>query len=309
MKRLGYLLTLFTLCLSTAWAAPVSKKQNDTAPLPAEIEAGIDIGNSIISVSTTGKIKIQTPTENVILKADSTSILENGPTDIQIAPHLLNGPGDPVFGQNRPLSPFDPNYGVAHSELLNRLSAYFSTASGGFGFRMIFDRQISPNLRTLIAPEFLTYSFVRSSQILGDQMPTNTTRITLFQLPLGLQHQISPKSRVVPHIGFGVGPILRFDHRSPRPGYYPNNGSFRAGFQNGQDALGFTFPILTEDYPDLSLTLGGHAAAGVSFKLGSKKDLGLSVEGRYTLAKFTDAFGSPGDFSGFSLGIGFGKHF
>lgn len=309
MKRLSYIFMLLTVSIASAGATNVSQKQKKDSPLPAEIEAAIDIGNSSVSVSTTGNIQIHTPTGNVILKADSTAILEDGPTDIHIAPHLLNSPGYPVFGQNRPLSPFNPVYGLGQSQMLNRLSAYFSTASGGFGFRMSFDRRISPYLRALIAPEFLTYSFVRSAQILGNQMPANTTRITLFQLPIGLQHQISSKSRVVPHLGFGVGPILRFDHRSPRPGYYPNNAGFGVGYQNGQDALGFTFPTLTEDYPDLSLTLGGHASAGLSFKLGEKKDLGVSIEGRYTLARFTDALGSPGDFSGFSLGIGFGKQF
>jgi hypothetical protein len=55
--------------------------------------------------------------------------------------------------------------------------------------------------------------------------------------------------------------------------------------------------------------LGGHVASGLHIRLGAKKDPALTFEGRYTMAQFVDALGSPGDFSGFSLAVGFGKAF
>lgn len=299
---------LCTLCafITTTSLAKEKKGNWETAK---QVSGAIDIGNAVISVNTKGTVQIHTPTGKVVVNTDSTKLIENGPTDIYIAPELIQGAGTPMFGQNRALNPFYPAYGMSRNEMLNRLSAYFSTASGGFGFRISFDRRISPQLRALVAPEFLTYSFLRAQQILEQDMPENTTRITLFSLPFGLQHQMSHKSRIVPHIGFGVGPMLRFDHRSPRQGYYPNNGGLRGNAQFSQNGFGVTIPILTEDYPDISLTLGGHVAAGFTFKLGDKKNLGLSVEGRYTVAHFIDELGAPGDFGGLSLGIGFGKQF
>jgi hypothetical protein len=306
MKPIFLLFTL--LALSLSFVATTSAKKLK-ANLEPQISGAINLGNSVITVSNKGTIGVYTPTGNMIVNTDSTRILENGPTDIYIAPELLNGAGTPMFGQNRPLSPFDPAYGIGQNQMFNRLSTYFSTASGGFGFRIVFDRRISKNLRAMVAPEFLTYSYLRSARILGDQMPSNTTRITLFSLPVGLQHQISRKGRVVPHIGFGVGPMIRFDHKAARPGYYPSSGGFGINGQFDRNVVGFDVPLFTEDYPEMSLTLGGHIAAGIGVKLGTKKDLGFSIESRYTLAKFIDNFGSPGDFSGFSFGIGFGKHF
>ena len=59
----------------------------------------------------------------------------------------------------------------------------------------------------------------------------------------------------------------------------------------------------------MSLTLGGHVSSGLNIRLGEQKDFALTLEGRYTLAHFTNALGSPGDFSGLSLAVGFGKYF
>ena len=64
-----------------------------------------------------------------------------------------------------------------------------------------------------------------------------------------------------------------------------------------------------DDFPAVSLTLGGFAAAGFDIRLGEKKELALTVDGRYTLARFVDALGSPGNLGGPGLAIGIGKYF
>ena len=140
-------------------------------------------------------------------------------------------------------------------------------------------------------------------------MPLGTTRITLIAIPIGLQRHFAPTSRINPHIGFGFGPIIRLDHRSHRLGYYGNNLGLDRTIRNRHNSLNVTVPLTLDDFPSTSLTLGGHLASGLNIHFGAKKNLALTIEGRYTLARFIDAMGSPGDFSGLSLAIGFGKAF
>jgi hypothetical protein len=64
-----------------------------------------------------------------------------------------------------------------------------------------------------------------------------------------------------------------------------------------------------DDFPTLSLTFGGFVEAGSDIQFGADRDLALTVSGRYGYARFSDALGSPGDFSGVSLAVGFGKYF
>jgi hypothetical protein len=194
-------------------------------------------------------------------------------------------------------------------KMLNHIGIFFSTASGGFGSRINYDHKISPHTRFTASPEFLTYSLSRASTILGDLMPLGTTRITLITIPIGLQRHFAPTSRINPHIGFGFGPIIRLDHRSHRLGYYGNNLGLDRIVRNRQNSLNLTVPLSIDDFPSTSLTLGGHLASGLNIHFGAKKNLALTIEGRYTLARFADALGSPGDFSGLSLAIGFGKAF
>ncbi len=238
---------------------------------------------------------------------------------VRPATDLIMGPA-----LNQRPSPMQPAYPRPVGELvnrppdLNRLNAFFSSASGGFGFRMAFDRRISPTLRFTSGPEFLTYGLQQSLARLGSAMPEGVTRITLMSIPVGFQRQFAAQDRVIPHIGFGVGPIVRFDHRAGAPGFYPGYSGYgygpggvsvNTGFGSGAGggSVGIGLPL--EDFPQLSLTMGGFVGTGMNIRLGKKKDLALSVEGRYTLARFTESLGSPGDFSGLSVAIGFGKYF
>lgn len=301
----------YLFCVLIAFSSSAYAKEITGMPpreTNAKITGAIQIGNGTIGVDTKGKVTVNTPTGQVVIE-DSIGVTEQGPTDIHLDPDLINGPGRTALSQNNARFPYSPAFGTAGRQLPNRLSAYFSTASGGFGFRIKFDRHISPTVSAVMAPEFLTYSLHRSAQILGDQMPANTTRITLISIPLGLERQFYTSSDIVPRVGFGVGPIVRFDHRPGTSSARYNQAYTGNQILYQEDMLGFTWPILTEDYPDISATLGAHVAAGLDIKLGEKKNYALSVEGRYALARFTDALGSPGDFSGFSVGIGFGKHF
>ncbi len=201
------------------------------------------------------------------------------------------------------------------SPMLNGLSGFFSSATGGVGFRIGYDRRLSPVVRLIAGTELLTYGYEQSIARLGNAMPENVSRITLVSLPVGLQRQFAAEGRLVPHIGFGAGPILRFDHQLGPSGFYPGGIGFGAGvgslgqgrgYSNGMD-LSIGLPI--DDFPRLSLTVGGFVASGVDIRLGENKDLALTVDGRYSLTHFTGMLGSPGDFSGFSLAIGFGKYF
>lgn len=266
------------------------------------------ISNGAIDINSRGEIKIHIPEGTLTLPTDSLSTAPKGPSG-PYAPCILGGPGQSVLSNPARLSPVhtplpDP------VELLNHIGIFFSTASGGFGSRINYDHKISPNTRFTASPEFLTYSLSKASTILGDLMPPGITRITLITIPIGLQSHFAPTSRVNPHIGFGLGPIIRLDHRSHRPGYYyGNNLGLDRIVRNGHNSLNLTVPLTLDDFPSTSLTMGGHLASGLNIHFGEKKNLALTIEGRYTLARFIDALGSPGDFSGFSAAIGFGKAF
>ena len=193
---------------------------------------------------------------------------------------------------------------------MNGLSGYFSSATGGMGFRIGYDRRLSPNLRFMVGTEMMTYGLRKSLSKLGSNMPEGVERITLMGLPVGLQRQFAVKNRVIPHIGFGVGPYIRFDHQS-RIGsgyYYPGGLGLNAstGAFNGY-GVNAGFPL--DGLPTLSLTAGGFTAAGFDVRLGEEKTIALTVDGRYTLARFFDALGNPGDLGGFSMAFGIGKYF
>ena len=55
--------------------------------------------------------------------------------------------------------------------------------------------------------------------------------------------------------------------------------------------------------------LGLKPVLDLDIRLGENKDFALSLSGRYTLARFTDTLGHPGDLGGPSLAVGFGKYF
>ena len=297
--RLFFLAAL--LCLPvTASSAPNFEPTPQKAKLSGSIKSGA------IDINSNGKIKIHIPEGTLSLPTDSLSV-PKGPSG-PYAPCILGSPGQSILGNPVRLSPVytplpDP------MKMLNHIGIFFSTASGGFGSRINYDHKISPHTRFTSSPEFLTYSLSRASTILGDLMPLGTTRITLITIPIGLQRHFAPTSRLNPHIGFGFGPIIRLDHRSHRLGYYGNNVGLDRIVRNGQNSLNLTVPLSLDDFPSTSLTLGGHLASGLNIHFGAKKNLALTIEGRYTLARFADALGSPGDFSGFSAAIGFGKAF
>lgn len=305
---------LLTILIGLTPAAATTHPPAGHEEIKADSKAGfagtITIGTT--TVGPDGNIRVGTLTSQLVAPLDSAAIMPDGPTDLYIDPRLLNGPGQPVFGNEDRLFPFGPGYGPGSDAVtfLNNMGLFFSTASGGFGFRINYDRKLSPQLRFIASPEFLTYGLLKAASILGDQMPEGTTRVTLISIPIGLQRQFASKSRLNPHIGFGVGPMMRLDHRSPRPGYYPYNSlGIDNTFGNGRNSLGLSVPLYLDDFPRTSLTLGGHVASGLNIRLGAKKDLALTLEGRYTLARFVDELGSPGNFSGLSLAIGFGKAF
>ena len=200
----------------------------------------------------------------------------------------------------------------------NGLSAFFSTASGGIGLRIGYDRRLSPVLRFTGGVEFLTYGYHQAHARLGANLPVDIIRVSLVSFPVGLQRQFAAGKRLIPRIGLGVGPILRFDHHPPPPGFYPST-SLRVDTEFGSLTLGSPYPYratgigigigLNEGFPQLSLTLGGFVDAGLDIRLGENKDFALSLSGRYALARFTDILGHPGDFGGPSLAVGFGKYF
>tara|TARA_Y100000588_G_scaffold331866_2_gene369759 strand:- start:1005 stop:1637 length:633 start_codon:yes stop_codon:yes gene_type:complete len=199
-------------------------------------------------------------------------------------------------------APLPPNLGY-----LNRVRAYFSSASGGFGMRLGYDRRLQDDLRVTAGAEMLTYGLLRSADILGADLPPNVTRITLIALPFGLQQHFSPNSRVIPHVGFGAGPVLRFDHR-PQDGFYPNTRGTLGNTYFGP-ANSVSADLFLSVFPPMSLTVGGFVESGVDIRVGSEKDLVITLAGRYPLTRFSDAVGNPGDFSGFSLAVGLGKYF
>ena len=306
MSQIRLFLLAALVCLPvTASSAP--QVESSLKKVKAQLSGSIKRGNSAIGINSNGKITIHTPEGTISLPTDSLSTVPKGPSG-PYAPCILGSPEQSVLANPARLSPVytpmpDP------VELLNHIGIFFSTASGGFGSRINYDHKISPHTRFTASPEFLTYSLSRASTILGDLMPPGITRITLIAIPIGLQRHFAPTSRINPHIGFGVGPIIRLDHRSHRPGYYGNNLGIDRIVRNRHNSLNLTVPLRLDDFPSASLTLGGHLASGLNIHFGAKKNLALTIEGRYTLARFIDALGSPGDFSGFSAAIGFGKAF
>ena len=304
MSQIRLFLLAALVCLPvTASSAPHLEPTLEKS----KVQLSGSITNGVIDINSNGEIKIHIPQGILTLPTDSLSTAPKGPSG-PYAPCILGGPGQSVLSNPARLSPVytpmpDP------MKLLNHIGMFFSTASGGFGSRINYDHKISPNTRFTASPEFLTYSLSRSSAILGDLMPSGTTRITLIAIPIGLQRHFAPTSRINPHIGFGFGPIIRLDHRSHRLGYYGNNLGLDRTIRNRHNSLNLTVPLTLDDFPSTSLTLGGHLASGLNIHFGAKKNLALTIEGRYTLARFIDAMGSPGDFSGLSLAIGFGKAF
>ncbi len=302
--RLFLLATLLCLPVNASSAphteSPLKKSK-------AQLSGSVERGSSDIGINSRGEITIHIPEGTLALPTDSLSTVPKGPSG-PYAPCILGSPGQSILDNPARLSPVyaplpDP------VELLNHIGIFFSTASGGFGSRINYDHKVSPNTRFTASPEFLTYSLSRASTILGDLMPLGTTRITLITIPIGFQRHFAPKSRINPHIGFGIGPIIRLDHRSHQLGYYGNNLGLDRIVRNRHNSLNLTVPLTLDDFPSTSLTLGGHLASGLNIHFGSKKNLALTIEGRYTLARFADMLGSPGDFSGFSAAIGFGKAF
>ena len=197
---------------------------------------------------------------------------------------------------------------------LNGLSGYFSSATGGFGFRFGYVRRVTPVTRLTAGMEFLTYGFQQALKRLGSDMPAGVTRVTLVSIPVGLQRQFRQDGRVVPFVGLGAGPYFRFDHQAVSTGYYPGGISFSGGssyLRNGgqSSALGLGIGLPFEGAPTISATLGGYVGSGLDIRVGADQDFAITLDGRYTLARFTEALGSPGDLSGFSLGIGFGRYF
>ena len=318
MFRFATLLVAVLFAVPCAAQTPIPSE----VPLPGpEFQTSAPSGPTIqieaedLSVDTKGKIRIKTPTGEVVIDPTAQPqvivIPGQGPTDLLLPNVPKDAAGRPLFqvpGSYRPYYPVG-QFSNRPPEHLNRLSAFFSSASGGFGFRLNFDRRLSPRLRLTAGPEMLTYGLLKSLDLLGEDMPENTTRITLLALPLGLQRQFTPKSRVVPHVGFGAGPLLRFDHRPTLAGSSPfgYGGSIRTSVGYPYNALQVGLPL--DDFPQTSLTLGGFVSSGLNIRFGEQKDLALTVEGRYPLARFTDTLGSPGDFSGLSLAVGFGKYF
>ena len=189
---------------------------------------------------------------------------------------------------------------------LNRFRAYFSSASGGFGVRIGYDRRISPDLRLTAGTEMLTYGLRRAADILGAQLPQNVTRITLVSMPFGLQQQFGAGNRIIPHVGAAVGPVIRFDHHPGlAPGFYPSYTGIRTG--RNAASVGVTVNPF-QDFPTMSLTFGGFVETGADVRFGDR-DLSLTLAGRYAITRFPDSLGNPGDFSGMSFSVGFGKYF
>lgn len=304
MSYIRLFLLAALVCLPvTASSAP----HIEPSPQKSKSQLSDSITSGVIDINSNKKITIHIPEGALTLPTDSLSAVPKGPSG-PYAPCILGSPGQSILGNPARLSPVytplpDP------MKMLNHIGIFFSTASGGFGSRINYDHKISPHTRFTSSPEFLTYSLSRASTILGDLMPPGTTRITLITIPIGLQRHFAPTSRINPHIGFGFGPIIRLDHRSHRPGYYGNNLGLDRTIRNRHNSLNLTVPLTLDDFPSTSLTMGGHLASGLNIHFGAKKNLALTIEGRYTLARFADALGSPGDFSGLSLAIGFGKAF
>lgn len=282
-------------------------------PRPAHPETRPSASGTVVTIiDENGRIVVRLPGEPGSTGAENgipVHALPGHGSDLLIDPHQAPFISQRVYPQPRDIV-LPPN----RPPDLNGLSVFFSSATGGIGFRIGYDRRLSPIVRLMGGIEMLTYGYQQSAARLGSAMPYNVSRITLVSLPVGLQRQFAADKRIVPHIGFGAGPILRFDHQTGPPGFYPRMGIFNAGFDipyrvGYYNGLDFSVGLPFEDFPRLSLTVGGFVTSGIDIRLGENRDFALSLGGRYTLAHFTDMLGSPGDFSGFSIAIGLGKYF
>ena len=238
-----------------------------------------------------------------------TALRPGRDTDLFLDPASAPARGmSPFFGTVQTRGVNNPIRSLSATNMTNAVRAFFNSTSGGFGFRLGYDRRLTSNTRMIAGTEFLTFGLLKSFDRLGSQMPEGVTRITLVSFPFGLQQQLGPEGRVVPHVGIAGGPILRFDHRAlanTTPSF--GIGSTYPGYRYGGSQFSLGLPL--DDFPSLSLTLGGHVEAGFDVRVGEDRSFAVTVDGRYALARFTDALGHPGDFGGFGFTIGIGKYF
>ena len=215
MSQIRLFLLAALVCLPvTASSAP--QVESSLKKVKAQLSGSIKRGNSAIGINSNEKITIHTP------KAP----FHSRPIRSLQCPKVHPAPMPLAYSvvPSNQFSIIQPDYRPYIHRFQTRWNCsitsefFFSTASGGFGSRINYDHKISPHTRFMASPEFLTYSLSRASTILGDLMPPGITRITLIAIPIGLQRHFAPTSRINPHIGFGVGPIIRLDHRSHRPG-------------------------------------------------------------------------------------------
>jgi hypothetical protein len=195
---------------------------------------------------------------------------------------------------------------------MNALAMYFSVMDGGgFGFRLLYDRRLKPALGLNVSGEFTTYGGRRLSSLQA-VLPDYTTRVSVIGLFTGLQQRFRDKGRIVPRLGFGAGPVLRVDHLDPFYGYYGYYGPYGgigSGYGGNYYNIGIPLPFSSYDFPRLSLSAGGYADAGLDIVVDKDRLYAVSLDARYNLIRFFDALGSPGDFGGPALYVGFGRRF
>lgn len=203
---------------------------------------------------------------------------------------------------------FNRNRGIRNT--MNTMAMYISVADGGgFGFRLLYDRRIKPTLGLNLGAEFTTYGGHRLTQLQA-VLPDFTTRVSVIGFYTGLQQRFGDKGRVVPRLGLGAGPILRVDHQAPPLygyGYGPYAG---VGSAYGRDYFDVGLPLFGGlDFPRLSLSVGGYVDAGLDVVVDKDRLYAVSLDARYNLIRFFDTLGSPGDFGGPALYVGFGRRF
>lgn len=207
---------------------------------------------------------------------------------------------------------FNRDRGIRNT--MNALAMYFSVMDGGgFGFRLLYDRRIRPTLGLNVSGEFTTYGGRRLSNLQA-VLPDFTTRVSVVGVFTGLQQRFRDRGRVVPRLGFGAGPILRVDHQTPSLygypyGYYGPYGGIGGGYGGSYYNFGLPLPFSSYDFPRLSLSAGGYADAGLDIVVDRDRLYAVSLDARYNLIRFFDALGSPGDFGGPALYVGFGRRF
>ena len=65
----------------------------------------------------------------------------------------------------------------------------------------------------------MTYGPLQALKKLGEHLRPGVQRVTLISMPVGLLRQFGVEKRIVPHVGFGAGPYVRFDHRGGYGGF------------------------------------------------------------------------------------------